>query len=122
MIHVLAAGSSGFAANIGSILSGVSELLLALGGGMAFLLKNRRDAKRERARAEAAAALAAQQVKRTLEEKIENQYSAQFEQNKSQLEAERQAHMQQIDLLKNQIKDLQSVNARLMARLLEGQS
>lgn len=130
MQNLLASSGSTFVSNIGGILSGFAELIVALGAGIGFLIRTRRNARREKLRAEAAASLAAQETKRTLEDKLERQYTSQLEQYKSQMlsqveQARVQAlaieasHAIQLEQLKAQVKDLQAVNSHLLDRILE---
>lgn len=100
-MRLLSEGGSSFSSNIGGILSGISELLLALGAGLGFLIRVRRNAQRERLRSEAAASLAARETQKALEAKLDAQYTSQVEQ------------------LKTQISDLQKTNADLLGRLFE---
>lgn len=80
-----------FFTDLSGLLQGLSELFLAIGAGVGFLINSRRNAKRQRVRAEEAAALAAKQTKETLESRLEiereskeNQYEQQIENLKIQ--------------------------------------
>jgi hypothetical protein len=86
--------------SIGPLLTGISELLLAVGAGVGFLIRTRKNARRERLRTEAAASLAATEAKRALEEKLEAQYKV------------------QIEALEAQVRTLQERNDHLLERLL----
>lgn len=102
MHTVLLASASDFFGNLGGILAGISELLLALGAGIGFVVRSRRSARRERLRTETAASLAAQEARKVLEERLEKQ------------------HHDQIEDYKKQIADLTSSRDQLLSRLLEG--
>jgi hypothetical protein len=130
MFILLSNGSSAFFSNIGAILSGLAELLVALGAGIGFIIRTRRGARRERLRAETAASLAAQETKKTLEEKLDKQYTAQLDQYKISMKQQidqanaaalaiEQSHTIQVAQLQAQIKDLQAVNSHLLERILE---
>lgn len=96
-----ASGDLAALGGIGGLLSGVGEVLVAIGGIATVVIRGRNNAKKERIRAEEAAALAAQQTKKTMEDRIEKQ------------------HDEQIIQLNNQIKDLQEMVRQLLTKALE---
>lgn len=112
-------GGASFLSGIGGILTGISELLLALGAGIGFLIRGRRNHQRERLRTEAAAALAAREAKKALEEKLEAQHSAQIDQYKSERKELQAMQKIQIAQLESQLAVQQSINSNLLNRLLE---
>lgn len=110
--------SSALFANLGSILQGISALLLAVGAGVGFVVRSRRTAQRERLRTEAAATLAAQEAKKALETRLEIQHAAQIATLESQITELRTLHSVQIEQFKDQIEDLQHDREQLLARIL----
>ena|ERR1022692_986184 len=85
----------------GSFVSGISELILAVGAGIGFFVRNRKQKAREHQRIEEAAAEAAKQTRDQLEAKVEERWKSQTEQLQSQLD------------------DLQKRYDRLLARFLK---
>ena|ERR1700744_4987356 len=111
---IIAEGGSSFFSNIGGILSGIAELLVAIGAGIGFLIRSRRNARRERLRTEAAATLAAQETRRNLEARLEKQHADQIQMYKDQQAADA---AEKANLIA-QNTELQRANAVLINRLL----
>jgi uncharacterized protein HemX len=114
----VSSGGTNLFANLGGILAGLSELLLAIGGGVGFVIRSRRQARRERMRTEAAASLAAQEARKALEAKLEQQHGDQIKQLENQLFETKAMQMIQVEQYKNQITDLQHDREKLLARIL----
>jgi hypothetical protein len=111
-------GGTDVFANLGGIFAGLSELLLAIGGGIGFVIRSRRQARRERVRTEAAASLAAQEARKALESKLEQQHGDQVKMLENQLTELRVMQQSQVEQYKNQIIDLQHDREQLLARIL----
>lgn len=117
--------STDFLAGLGSFTQGVTELLIALGGGIGFLIRSRRQSQRERSRAEEAAALAAKQARETLESKIDSQNKdivQQYENRISELQriiaSLPATYESRIEDLKRRAQDEHEENVDLTNRLL----
>lgn len=125
--------ASDFIGSLGGILAGLSELLLAVGAGLGFVIKSRRNARRERLRTETAASLAAREAQRQLETRLADQHTAQLEQYRQQImdinkryedqiDDLQKAHDLQVEQFKQQVRDLTHDREALLSRLLNGSS
>jgi uncharacterized protein HemX len=127
-IEILGA-ANGFFANAGTLLAGMAELLTALGAGIAFVIRGRRQARQVRIRTEALAATAAREAQNALEKRLEKQHVDQIQQYKDQIADLQRRQAEQVDDLqrsyelqiaayKVQIKDLNDDRKTLLDRLL----
>lgn len=106
--------------SLGGILTGIAEILTLVGTGIGFLIRSRRNARRERLRTETAAGLAAQEAKKQLEERLELQHTAAIDQYKEQLEDLQASYERQLDQYRQQVADLTHDRDALLSRLLDG--
>jgi hypothetical protein len=127
-VFFLADGPSIFA-NLGNLIQGTTELLALFGAGIGFVIRSRRNSRREKIRTEAAARLAAQETKTTLEARLEAQHAAQVKQFQDQIDSQREqyedqllAQREQAAILRSQNSNLQQQYNRLVERLLNQQS
>ena len=127
-MSTLASGAD-IVGSLGGILAGLSELLLAIGAGIGFVIRGRRNARRERLRTETAAGLAAQEAKKQLETKLDKQHTEQIDAYKQQitdLHARQEGQIDdlqksydlQIEQFKQQVRDLTRDRETLLNRLL----
>lgn len=127
MIHLASTGDT--FASVGGILTGLAEILALTGAGIGFLVRSRRNTRRERLRTETAAGLAAQEAKKQLEAKLDRQHQEQIELYRQQIEslvarqeAEKddlaRSYESTIEQYKQQVADLRRDRESLLRRLL----
>jgi ABC-type transporter Mla subunit MlaD len=107
--------SSGFGLNLGTLLSGIAALLIALGSGLGAFFKYRRSAKRIKMSADAAAIKRIQDAADHLTE----QYEERIDQYKETIERQDRAYDEQRHLYEDRLNNLQSLNATLLEQILD---
>jgi uncharacterized protein HemX len=108
-------GTSGFGLNLGTLLSGIAALLVAIGSGIAAFARYRNAAKRIKVDANAEAIKRIQDAADHLSE----QYEERIDQYKDAIDRQERAYDEQRHLYEDRLNNLQSLNATLLAQILD---
>jgi len=107
--------SSGFGLNLGTLLSGIAALLLALGSGLGAFARYRKAAKNIQRQANRDATEGVQDAAA----KLEAQYEARIAQYERTIELQRHASEEQAHMYEERLANLQAFNSTLLAQILK---
>lgn len=106
---------SGFGLNLGTLLSGIAAMLLALASGIGSYVRYRQATKNIKKKATRDAAEGVQDAAT----KLEAQYEARIAQYERTIELQRHASDEQAHMYEERLANLQAFNSTLLAQILK---
>ena len=111
----LATGGPSFYTGLGSVLTGVSEILLALGAGVGFLIRYRQNARRTELQNQRNAEKAAAAER----ERLDKQYAERMEQYEETIDRMEKQDENKTRMYEEKLTNLQNLNTRLVNQILK---
>lgn len=100
---------------VGALLTGISEVLLALGAGFGFIYRYRQNAKKEAARIKEEATKAAKETA----DKLDQQYLARIAQYDEAIDRLQNTFDNTVRMYEEKLTSLQALNTRLVNQILK---